>query len=175
MGYSRDPVSVAFDNTAAALLQRAYGQRGQWVTVRLKDPTMRQRTRWAEQGINVDGPDNPSSTGGQGLDAKSRWARGLVRSLYYWHKHGHGRGALQVEVGRHIPASPQFDPRYPERGGFPPSRQVRIRIAAGGQAARRAANRLPDSRRIVVGDLTAGEELERGPRWADPERRDWAQ
>lgn len=166
--YKRDPVSVAFDATAERLLLRAYSQRGQWVQVRLKDPTTRERTRWLQQGINVDAPDNPTASGGTGLNARSRWARGLVRSLYYLHKNAGRGGALQIEVGRHIPASPQFDPRYPERGGFPPSRQFRVRIATGGQVALRAVKRLPDSRRIYDDDGNPAS------RWADPERGDWA-
>ena len=167
-GAPPDPVSVAFETTAARLLERAYAQRGSWVSVRLTDPTIRQRTQWAAVGIDVDGPDNPSSRSGRGLDAKTRWARGLVRALYRLHKHSGRSGSLQVEVGRRIPASPQFDPRYPERGGFPPSRQFRVRIARGGQVALRAVQRLPDSRR------TFDDDGQPAARWSDPALRDWA-
>lgn len=165
--HRRDPVSEAFDDTARRLLERAYRQRGQWITVRLKDPTMRQRTRWAAEGINVDGPDNPSVRGGRGLDAKTRWARALVRSLNYVNKHETQGAPLRFEVGRHIPASPQFDPRYPERGGFPPSRQFRFQVARGGSAAMRAVQRKPDSERIWTDDGGRGE------RFSRRELRDW--
>ena len=141
----RDPVSIAFDSQAARLLERAYAQRGEWVSVRLVDPSVRQRTRFVRLGINVDGPD-PVPAGG--LNARTRWARGMVRSLHYQHKHGRRSGALEIEVGRHIPASPQFNPARPQDGGLPPSRQFRVRIRRGGQVALRAVQRLPDSRRI---------------------------
>lgn len=166
--YKRDPLSQAFDGTAERLLLRAYGKRGEWVSVRLKDPTIRERSTWLGRGINVDEADKGgTASGGKGLDAKTRWARGLVRSLYYLHKNAGRGGALQVEVGRHIPASPQFDPQHPDRGGFPPSRQFRVRIATGGQVALRAVKRLPDSRRIYDDEGNAA------ARWADPARRDW--
>lgn len=166
--HKRDPLSEAFDGTARRLLDRAYRQRGQWVQVRLKDPTVRERTMWVAQGINPDGPDNPSVRGGRGLDAKTRWARALIRSINYVNTHEAYQGApLRFEVGRHIPASPQFDPRYPERGGFPPSRQFRLQVAPGGRAAMRAVARKPDSERIWTDDGQPAARFSRN------ELRDW--
>jgi len=162
-------VSESFDDTAVRLLERAHARRGEWVSVRLADPSIRQRTRFTSMGIgDLLGPDNVTARGGKGLDAKTRWARALVRALYYQHKASGGSGALRVEVGRHIPASPQFDPSHPERGGFPPGRQFRLMIDRGGRAAMRAVQRQPDRSRIYTDDG------ERSLRWADPSKRDWA-
>ena len=161
----RDPVSVAFDPAASRLLERAYARRGEWISVRLTDPTIRQRTRFLAEGIDVGGPD---PVPGGGVNARTRWGRGMVRSLYYLQKHGGKSGALEIEVGRHIPASPQFDPAHPEAGGFPPSRQLRLRIRRGGQVALRAVQRLPDAKRIYDDD---GQPAGRYAEWS---WRDWA-
>jgi hypothetical protein len=184
MGYSRDPVSVTFDGPARRLLDRAYASPGEWAQVRVADPGIRARTRFAGMGLaDLTGPDKPSATGGTGLNARSRWCRGFVRALYYQHRNNspyktggewkprrapRNSGGLVVEVGRHIPASPQFDPAHPERGGFPPGRQVRVKLQKGGKAKLAAVKRLPDSRRIYddAGNAAA--------RWADPNKRDWA-
>jgi hypothetical protein len=165
-----DPVSVAFEATARRLLERAYAQRNSWISVRLADPTIRQRTRFAQMGIgDLLGPDNATATGGKGLDAKTRWARALIRALYRLHKNEYGRrGALRIEVGRHIPASPQFDPANPSAGGLPPARQFRLMIDRGGSAAMRAVRRQPDRDRIY------DDEGRPTLRWADPAKRDWA-
>jgi hypothetical protein len=170
-GSTRDPVSVTFDAAAVRLLDRAYATRGKWVMIWLPDPTIRQRSRWLAEGINVGGPDNPTVHGGTGLDAKTRWARAFVRSLNYQKKHAGRSGALRVEVGRHVPASPQFDPAHPERGGFPPRRRIRVQIASAGRAKEAAVTRLPDGDRWAVGPQG---QRRRGPRWADPSLRDWA-
>jgi len=163
-----DPVSVEFENAAGRLLARAYAKRGEWVSVRLADPTIRQATMWANRGIVVTGPDTVP-----GGAAKTRWARALIRALYRQHKQG-GSGSLRVEVGRKIPASPQFDPRNPGAGGFPPSRQFRLQIARGGSVALRAVRRLPDSQRIYLpASGTEGGKYEMGPRWSNPADRDW--
>jgi hypothetical protein len=170
-----DPVSVAFEATARRLLERAYAQRNTWISVRLADPTIRQATRFAAMGVgDLLGPDPV-----KGNLARTRWARGLVRALYRVndHEHGHpidshghygGAPPLRVEVGRHIPASPQFDPRDPSAGGLPPARQFRLQIARGGSAAMRAVARLPDSHRIY------DDEGRRGGRIAVESSRDWA-
>jgi hypothetical protein len=162
-----DPVSVAFEAQARRLLERAYRQRGEWVSVRLADPSIRQRTRFI--GIDLLGPDNATAVGGKGLDAKTRWARGLIRALYRLHKNEYGRrGALRVEVGRHIPAPPQFDPRDPRAEGLPPARQFRLMIDRGGSVAMRAVRRQPDRDRIY------DDEGRPTLRWADAAKRDWA-
>lgn len=186
-GSPRDPVSEPFDAAARRLLGKAYAARGQWVSVWLPDPTLRQRTRWAEIGItDLTGPDRPSTHGkGGGLNAKTRWARAFVRSLQYQHKWyspmgksttwraerrsaARATGGLRIEVGRHVPASPQFDPADPRAGGLPARRRVRVQLAAGGAAKMRAVQRLSDRDRIYD---DAGRPA---ARWSDPSLRDWA-
>jgi hypothetical protein len=162
----RDPISVRFDGGAGRLLERASRNRGQWVRTRLTDPDMRVRTWAASIGFPGDllGPDDVSVRGGKGIDAKTAWARSFIRSLQYQHKHSGSRIRLQVEVGRHVPASPQFDPRHPERGGFPPGRAIRIKL--GGTPDVKQA---PANRRIFLEDGSGGP----GPRWSDPSLRWW--
>jgi hypothetical protein len=168
----RDPVSELMDGGARALLSRAYARPGRWAETRLADPGPRHLAVLAVRGINPFGPDDVSARGGRGLDARSRWARGFVRALYYqhqWYSEPGGQwrtarrlvprraGALQVEVGRKVPTA----------GIIPAGRIVRIRLLPGGEAARRAVRRLPDSRRIYTdrGDQAA--------RSADIANRDW--
>lgn len=185
MTFTRDPISVLFDAPARRLLERAYAQPGQWVSTRLADPGMRARTMAAARGIDLDGPDVTSARGGRSkrTDAKSRWARAFIRSVYYQHKWYSGggtrefrskrrtvmrqSGGLRFEVGRRIPASPQFDPANPSAGGFPAGRTVRIKLDRGGQAKLRAVNRLPDSERIF------DDQSQPSDRWSDPSLRDW--
>jgi hypothetical protein len=182
-GGERDPVSVLFDGAARSLLRRAYASPGTWVRTRVADPGKRAQAFAAERGIVVTGPDNPSVRGGKGLDCRTRWVRGFVRALYYQHKwfsDTRGRpfrtqrrpvarsaSALRIEVGRHVPASPQFDPDHPGRGGFPPGRAVRVKLDSGGKAKDRAVRRLPDSARIWT---DAGQPA---GRFSDPSLRDW--
>lgn len=183
-GATRDPVSVSFDSSARRLLLKAYASPGTWQEVWLPDPTIRERTRWLAEGIRVDGPD-PLPAGG-GVNARTRWARGFIRAMYYQHKWfsptrgskdwrserrsaPRSTGGLRVEVGRHVAASPQFDPRNPRAGGFPARRKVRVQLAAGGAAKTRAVARLSNSDRIYTegGDPAA--------RWAGGGKyRDWA-
>lgn len=153
----RDPVSVTFDDAAAQLLNRARHARGDWVTTRIADPTPAQVRRWASHGIDVEGPDNPSVPGGRGLNARTRWARALVRALYYQHKNQSMSGALRVEIGRRMPA----------RGVIPAGRQIRIQLASGGIAAARAVDRLASVSRIYNDDGS--------PAWrqSQTELRDW--
>jgi hypothetical protein len=187
-GTKRDPVSELFDGQARRLLSRAYAAPGTWVQMWLPDPGIRTRSHFAALGIgDLTGPD-PLPKGG-GLDAKTRWARGFVRAVYFQHKwYSGGRGGewrkdrgtsprnsggLRIEVGRHVVASPQFDPAHPRAGGLPPRRRVRLQLAAGGKAKRAAVNRLADGDRWAVGpegSRTAG------PRWSGTGSgfRDWA-
>ena len=185
MSYERDPLSVLLDAGARRLLERAYASPGTWVGTRLADPGMRARTFAASRGINPDGPDNPSAQGGRSrrTDAQTRWGRAFVRAVYYqhrWYSGGGTRGwrsdrrttprdtgGLRFEVGRHLPASPQFDPANPGAGGFPPGRAVRLRLERGGAAKLRAVQRLPDSQRIY------DDSGEAAARWSDPNQRDW--
>jgi len=165
-GASRDPVSEFFDGKARRLLDRAYANPGTWQQEWLADPGIRARSRFLAMGVNVGGPD-PLPKGG-GLDAKTRWGRGFVRSLYYqhkWYSGGKGQGwrpdrrmqprstsGLRVEVGRHVVASPQFNPRNPGAGGLPPRRRVRVQLAAGGKAKTAAVARLGNKDRIYTPD-----------------------
>lgn len=161
--YERDPASVLWDTAAAALLQRARRARGGWQGTRIADPSDRQRAALAALGINVDARDNPSAIGGrarggQGIDAKTRWARAFVRAVQYQNDRRHGGPglALEVQVGRHKVAGVRV----------PAGRAVRLRVRRGGQVAQRAVERMPDAARVYT---------EHGPgqRWSDPNLRDW--
>jgi hypothetical protein len=173
-GRDRDPASGLLDGAARRLLARAYDQPGRWVSTRLADPGPQTRQLLAGWGIRWDAPDNASARNRRGgLNARDRWARAMVRALYYQHKWFSGApgggwreqqraearhsGALRVDVG----------PRMPALGVIPAGRQVRVMLAAGGQRSERAVRRLADSDRIYddAGN-TAG-------RWSDPALRDW--
>ena len=172
MPFARDPVSVMFDDGARALLGRAYAARGSWVSTRLADPGPRHVAQLALLGVNPYGPDDPSVAGGHGLDARTRWARGFVRALYYQHRWYSsaggkgwrrakrsapgGRGALEVKVG----------PRVRALGVLPAGREIRVRVHPGGQPARRAAVR-------EYGDARTYDHGVPGARWSDPALRDW--
>ena len=152
--YQRDPVSELFDRGARVLLERAYAAGGGWAGTRLADPAPEHQRYFAGLGIDVDGPDNAATRGGQRNDAHTRWGRGFVRAIYFQHRwySGTGRrgwrrsrrtvprsaGALELEWGRRVPA----------RGIIPAGQAVRIRLRAGGAAAERAKNRWPETRRI---------------------------
>lgn len=160
-GAARDPVSKSMDRAARQLLDRVYKARGGWVATRLKDPTPAQAARWLERGINVTGRDPVSG----GFNARTRWARALVRALWYQHKWYSGRPGggwraeprnaprhpgIQVEIGRHRPAT----------GVIPAGRAVRVR-AASTAAARRSGK--PEDEWSWAG----------GGRRAEPSDRDW--
>ena len=171
--YQRDPVSELFDTSARRLLDRAYAHPGQWAATRLANPSLRHLAWLAAHGINPYAPDRPSAQGGRGLNARTTWARGFIRAVYHQHKWYSGApgggwrderrttprqaGALQVEVGRAVPV----------RGIIPAGRAVRIRLRPGGQAARKAVRKLPDSARIFT------DRGEAAARWSDPDLRDW--
>lgn len=168
--YTRDPVSVLLDRGARKLLERAYATPGRWVSTRLADPTPAHVSHFAAQGIDVTGPDPAARK----INAHTRWARGFMRSIYYqhlWHSNVGGRGwradrrmterkagALQVDIGRHMP----------ELGVIPAGRVVRVILHPGGQAALRAAQRAPAADRIFSADGSAP-----GGAAADAGRRDW--
>jgi len=154
-------VSVLWDAAAAALLGRARRARGQWAGTRIADPSPRQRAALlAAYGIDPDAGDRPSTaTRRGGLNARTRWARGFVRAVYYANdtRHGGPGLALEVEVGAHKPAL----------GVIPAGRAVRLRVRRGGSVALRAVARKPDSKRIWDdAGLPAG-------RFSDPALRDW--
>jgi hypothetical protein len=164
--YERDPVSVLWDTAAKALLARAQAAGGGWQGTRAADPSGRQRAMCLAIGINPNAADSPSAAAGKarrghGLNAKTRWVRGLARAI--WHandsRHGGPGLPLRLEVGRWKPAGVTVPPGY----------AVRLRVHRGGSgAAVRAAEAKPDSERIWTGDGQPG------PRWSDPARRDWA-
>jgi hypothetical protein len=151
----RDPVSELFDGGARILLERAYAARGGWAGTRLADPEAAHRNYFRLfHGIDVTGPDNAPTASGRRDDAHTRWGRGFVRAVYYQHRWYSGAprggwrrsrrtvprraGALELQWGRRLPAV----------GVIPAGRAVRARIRPGGQPARRAADRLPEARRM---------------------------
>lgn len=158
--YERDPVSEGLTRAARSLLARAYATPGRWVSTRLADPDPATIAEYRAYGIDVTGPDNAPVAGARRLDAKTRWARGYVRALYYqhlWYSELGGRGwrttrrteqrrsgALRVNVGRHVP----------ELGIIPAGRLVSAILLPGGQQARDAAAAHPSAP-------------------ADPTRREW--
>ena len=164
-------MQAGFDRGARALLGRAYAARGAWVGTRLAVPSREVAAQWRARGIDPYGPD-PVPRGG--LNAHTRWMRAFIRCLYYQHKWWsvtgkadrwrqvkrtvpRHAGALEIDVGRAMPA----------RGIIPAGRAIRVRINAGGQAAQRAVDRLPDSERIY------DDRGQPAGRWADPANRDW--
>lgn len=168
MPAQRDPVSESFDPAAARLLRRAYRQPGRYVGTRLGNPPP-EWIRWGRaNGVNLLGPD--TAAGGM---ARTRYARALVRSVFYLHKWYYREGAgldldrrraspwgrpLQYDVSRYVAISP---------AGVVLGRVVRIRTVEGGAAAEQAVADLPDSRRIYTADGAPG------GRFADPALRDW--
>ena len=158
----RDPVSILWDGAARSLLRRAVDAKGEWQGTRIADPSERQRAMIRALGINVNARDNPSAIGGRAtgpLNAKTRWARGFVRAVFYHNDRRHGgRGrSLEIEIGRYLPAGATVPAGY----------AVRLRTVRGGSVARRAAQRLPDSKRIYTDQGGPGK------RWSDPGLRDW--
>ena len=163
VAYSRDPVSVLFDAGARRLLERAYARPGHWAGTVLADPGPRHRSWAANRGIDLMAADRI----GDGR-ARTRWARGFTRALYYQHKWYSGRegfrgqrrrtyrtsGGLVVEVGRVKPAV----------GVIPRGRAVRVMLVVGGKAKKAAVAELPPAQQWA----------EQGPAWADPAARDWA-
>jgi hypothetical protein len=155
-GFTRDPVSELLDSGARALLDRAYARPGKWHSTRLQDPAPEHVAYFARLGINVLGPDDAARK----VDAHTRWARGFMRSIYYQHRWfselgGRGwrsqqrttertSGAIQIDIGRHLP----------ELGVIPAGRVVSVILHPGGQAARRAVERIPEPGRIFT---SAGE------------------
>jgi hypothetical protein len=168
MPAQRDPVSKSFDAAAARLLRRAYRAEGRWVGTRLGNPSP-EWVRWGRaNGVNLLGPDTAS--GGM---ARTRYARALVRSVYYLHKWHYREGTglvlgdrraspwgrpLQYDVSRYVRISPE---------GAVLGRVVRIRVRPAGEAAEQAVAGLPDSRRMYTDDGQPG------GRFADPALRDW--
>ena len=136
-------MSELWDGWAKSLLDRAYRRPGTWVATRAADPRPEHLAYLASLGINPMGPDDKSGSGS--LNARTRWARGAVRSLYYQHKWwsdapdgGGWRDAkraaprsdlsLVVEVGRALPGGRQTGTL------LRPGRAVRVKVTGGGRA-----------------------------------------
>ena len=141
--FQRDPVSELFDAGARQLLARAYAKPGTWQATRLANPSPRHLAYLSSLGIDPHGRDDKSGSGR--LNARTRWARGFVRALYYQHKWWSGsptggtwraerrpepRGdrSLVVEVGRALPGGRQAG------SVLHPGRAVRVKVVSGGRA-----------------------------------------
>lgn len=175
--YERDPVSVLLDRGARELLARVYAaRRGQWVMTRLADPTDRHRAWARAHGWDLDGPDNAPTLSGRHVNAHTRWGRAFMRALWYqhrWYGPAPGRGARPVRDARR--ASPtgtalqlEWGRRLPGSATLPRGRAVRVRVAYGGQTARRVVQSRRDADRIYRDDGSMG------GRFSVAERRDWA-
>lgn len=169
MAFQRDPVSELFDGGARKLLARAYAAPGSWQSTRLAPPGPRHIAHLAGLGINPLAPDNPSAEGGPdpGTSARSRWARGFVRAVYYQHRWYSGTGgagwrAARRTVPRHAGA---LEVTVGRRTGL--GQEVRARLRPGGARALAAVQRLGEAKRIYD---SAGSPA---GRWSDPARRDW--
>jgi hypothetical protein len=160
MVYKRDPVSVAFDASAARLLRRAHANQGKWVGTYIQNPGLGWELA-ARRGnlARLLGPD--TAPGGE---ARTRWMRGFVRSLYYIHKHHYWEsrgvdlsewrlspnwaGTLRYETG---------NVRIRERadGVLFIGRYIRIQLAG------KTSKPVPEDRKWK----------DKGPRWSDPATR----
>jgi len=158
-----------FDAGARRLLRRAYARPGQWVGTRIANPSPA-HLRWARaHGIDLYGRD--LAPGGE---ARNRWMRGFIRSVYYqqkwYYREGQGLGdEKRLEANRSKALRYQVGTVRLERVGgeiVNRGRAVRIIILAGGSEASRAAERTARSRKIFVDGAP-------GPRWAGNNYRDW--
>lgn len=161
VGYERDPVSELFDRGARSLLDRAYARPSQWCGTRVKVPSAAEVAWFAAMGINVLGRDELG---------RDRWVAGFIRAVFHQHKwyrtgRGWGQRRMVPNDGRAI----RYDIGVMKRaaGVIPAGRAVRIMSVPGGQAAYRAAAKLPEADRIWAG------EGDPGGRWADAQERDW--
>ena len=159
-GFERDPVSVLFDTGARRLLARAYANRGKWQGTIVANPSPLLAARLVRTyGIRWDGPDNARTASGKKLNARTRWGRGFVRSVYHVNKavNGGRGGASEVEIGRARPAL----------GVIPAGRAVRVRTRPGGRAALRSVQAKAEVDRIYDDEgFPAG-------RFSVAEERDW--
>lgn len=157
----RDPVSVAFDPGARALLARAYRAPGKEVPTRLADPEARHLAEFGALGINVNGPDDASVKGRPGLNARTRWGRGFARSVYHQHTLWSGGAGGTWRARRRTVPRPaaeielRFGNRVPALGVLPAGRMVYIRFDPGRPAA------------------LARDRGEVGPHQSDLRLRDW--
>lgn len=156
--YARDPVSELFDSAARRLLARAYGQRGRWTATRLAQPGPRHLAWAASQGINLLGPDPADTLSGGHQNARSAWARGFVRAVYYQHKWYYRANLGGLGELRRLVPNDALAVRFrvgrlmPVRGVIPAGREVAILVLPGGLAARRAVAAMPAAERIYLPD-----------------------
>jgi hypothetical protein len=168
MPLQRDPVSVQFDAAAARLIRRADRNRGQWAGTYVANPSAEWMLWARRRGIRLLGPD--TAGGGQ---ARTRWCRGFVRSVYYLHKHyfyeGKGLDLTDRRASGFGPRSLQFQVGTVKLNplGIVVGRAVRIRFVEGGSKAMRAVAELPVSQRIYDDDGNPG------GRFSSPADRDW--
>ena len=141
MALPRDPVSELWDAGARRLLAEAYASPGHWASTVLAPPTRRQLAYCLALGIDPEGADDvPSGR------AKTRWARGFVRSAYWLHRWHYREGeGIRMATRRQSPAESRAliveVGRATARG-----RAVRLRVMPGGRAAYRA---VPPERRYT--------------------------
>jgi hypothetical protein len=134
MRIDRDPVSELFDAGARAMLDRAYRRPGAWVSTRLQDPEPRHLARF---GPGLLGPDDVSTPGRPGLDARTRWTRAFVRSLFHNHKWHSGPATGQWRGDRRAVPRPaaevelRIGNRAPVSGVRPAGRMVYVRYDPG--------------------------------------------
>jgi len=178
MPFEPDPLRDKFARGSRQLLDRAYAQPGTWQRTRLADPDARATAYARGLGIDPLGPDNVSAQAGRrgGLNARTRWMRAFVRSLYEqhlwwagshddagaWREHrrlvAFRSSGLRIDVGRAMP----------RLGVIPAGREIKVMVTRAGRgAAYSAAARKPAADRIYTDDRDLG------ARWSDPDRRDW--
>lgn len=160
-------MSVAFDEGAKNLLDRAYAHPREWQHTRLADPGPGDLIRWR----GLDNPLGPDPVPGRRF--RTRWGRAFARALYYQHRNysphsqtGPWRktkrsvprksGALLVEAGAYKPAL----------GVIPRGMAFRVMLTDGGQAKAAAVAELPASQRWGGPDG-------HGPAASDLADRDW--
>jgi hypothetical protein len=171
--YARDPISEQFDAAAIKLLRRAYANKGEWVGTYVGNPSPAWQV-WAVRNgwPRLLGPDPVPSA-----EAKTAWCRAFVRSCYHNNKKymyldglrtndprptggrwrnqaGDWQGgswpppyALDFEVSPSVRIAP---------GGRVVGRSVRIKLMTGGRAAKKAAEKLPKSKRWDTGARLSG-------------------
>lgn len=160
--YARDPISELFDPAARKLLARSYGRPGMWTDTRLASPSPRHLAYLAGLGINPLAPDPAQTLSGTRIDARSAWARGFVRAVYYQHRWYYRAQSGGLGELRRLVPNDALAVRFrvgrlqPALGVIPAGRQVGIMVLPGGQAARKAVAAMPAGQRIFTADGSHG-------------------